>query len=108
MTRNKLENMISAIRDGKLIQAAGGIKSELTLSDKLGFDRLNIYVNDVLVRQEYVEQEIKVGTEDNPIVWKEGAALIPNAYYVSGDEAKVWMGETGTVADWTDDMLVPI
>ena len=108
MTEAKLAQVKKAITDGKLVQAAGGITRTLTQSDKLGFDWRNIYVNDILVRQEYVEQAVKVGTADNPIVWKAGMSLIPNAYYTHGGETKIWMGEAGKKADWTDAAFVPI
>ena len=80
MTQDKLEKLKSAIKDGKLVQAAGGITSTVTQSDKIGLDWRNIYVNDILVRREYVEQAVKYGTADNPIVWASGMALIQNAY----------------------------
>ena len=108
MTETKLTQIKSAITDGKLVQAAGGINSTLTQSDKLGFDWRNIYVNDILVRQEYIEQAVKQGTADNPIVWASGMALIQNAYYTHGGETKVWMGEAGKKAKWTDAAFVPI
>ena len=69
MTQNKLEKLKTAIKDGKLVQEAGGITEDVTQSDKLGYDWRNIYVNDILVRQEYVEQAVKQGTADNPITW---------------------------------------
>ena len=108
MTETKLTQIKSAIKDGKLVQAAGGITSTVTQSDKLGFDWKNIYVNDILVRQEYIEQAVKAGTADNPIVWKAGMSLIQNAYYTNNGETKVWMGEAGKKADWTDAAFVPI
>ena len=108
MTQDKLEKLKTAIKDGKLVQAAGGIASTLMQSDKLGFDWKNIYVNDVLVRQEYVEQAVKRGTADNPIAWASGMALIQNAYYTNNGETKVWMGEAGKKAEWTDAAFVPI
>ncbi len=108
MTQDKLEKLKSAIKDGKLVQAAGGITSTVTQSDKLGFDWKNIYVNDILVRQEYIEQAVKAGTADNPIVWKPDMLLIQNAYYAYNGEIKVWMGEAGKKADWTDAAFVPI
>lgn len=108
MTETKLTQIKSAIKDGKLVQAAGGITTTVTQSDKLGYDWKNIYVNDILVRQEYVEQEIKRGTADNPIVWESGMALIQNAYYTHNGETKVWMGEAGKKADWTDNDFVTI
>ena len=108
MTETKLTQIKSAIKDGKLVQAAGGINSTMTQSDKLGFDWRNIYVNDVLVRQEYIKQAVKAGTADNPIVWASGMALIQNAYYTYNGETKVWMGAAGAKAEWTDAAFVPI
>ena len=75
------------------IQTLGGLKTETVQSDKLGFDWHNVYVGEVLVRQEYVEQETKTGTEDNPIVYAEGVPLINNAYYLKDGKIYVWMEE---------------
>jgi hypothetical protein len=108
MTETKLTQIKSAIKDGKLVQAAGGITEAVTQSDKLGYDWRNIYVNKILVRQEYVEQAVKAGTADNPIVWKAGMSLIQNAYYTNNGETKIWMGEAGKQAEWTDSAFVPI
>ena len=108
MTQDKLEKLKTAIKDGKLVQAAGGITEAVTQSDKLGFDWRIYSVNDVVVRKDYVEQEVKAGTADNPIVWKTGMALIQNAYYTHNGEVKVWMGEAGATAKWTDSAFVPI
>ena len=108
MTEAKLAQVKKAITDGKLVQAAGGITEDVTQSDKLGFDWRNIYVNKILVRQVYVEQAVKAGTSDNPIVWKSGMSLIQNAYYTNNGETKVWMGAAGATAKWTDAAFVPI
>lgn len=108
MTEAKLAQVKKAITDGKLVQAAGGITSTLTQSDKLGYDWRNIYVNKILVRQVYVEQAVKAGTADNPIAWEPGMPLIQNAYYTHGGEIKVWMGAAGAKAEWTDAAFVPI
>lgn len=108
MTQDKLEKLKTAIKDGKLVQEAGGITEDVTQSDKLGYDWSNIYVNKILVRQEYVEQAVKQGTADNPIAWASGMALIQNAYYTHNGEIKVWMGEARKKADWTDAAFVPI
>lgn len=108
MTEAKLAQVKKAITDGKLVQAAGGITEDVTQSDKLGYDWRNIYVNKILVRQVYVEQAVKAGTADNPIVWAPGMPLIQNAYYTHGGEIKVWMGEAGATAKWTDAAFVPI
>ena len=108
MTQDKLEKLKTAIKDGKLVQAAGGITEDVTQSDKLGYDWRNIYVNKILVRQEYIEQSVKAGTEGNPIAWKPDMLLIQNAYYAYNGEIKVWMGAAGKKADWTDAAFVPI
>lgn len=108
MTQDKLEKLKTAIKDGKLVQAAGGITEDVTQSDKLGYDWRNIYVNKILVRQVYVEQAVKAGTSDNPIAWKPDMPLIQNAYYAYNGEIKVWMGAAGKKADWTDAAFVPI
>lgn len=108
MTEAKLAQVKRAITDGKLVQAAGGITEDVTQSDKLGYDWRNIYVNKILVRQVYVEQDVKAGTANNPIVWAAGMALIQNAYYTHNGEIKVWMGAAGKKADWTDAAFVPI
>lgn len=108
MTEAKLAQVKKAITDGKIVQAAGGITEDVTQSDKLGYDWRNIYVNKILVRQVYIEQAVKFGTVDHPIVWKAGMSLIQNAYYTHGGETKVWMGEAGATAKWTDAAFVPI
>lgn len=108
MTQDKLENLRTAIKDGKLVQEAGGITTTVTQSDKLGYDWKNFFVNDILVRREYIEQDVKAGTADNPIVWKAGMSLIQNAYYTHNGEIKIWMGTAGKKADWTDAAFVPI
>lgn len=108
MTEAKLAQVKKAITDGKLVQSAGGITEDMTQSDKLGYDWRNTYVNKILVRQEYIEQSVKAGTRDNPIVWKAGMSLIPNAYYTNNGETKVWMGKAGATADWSSSDFVSI
>lgn len=103
MTEAKFQKIKEAIRDGRLVQDAGGITSTLTQSDKLGFDWKNIYVNDVLVRRDYIEQKVKRGTAENPIAWESGMELIQNAYYIHDGSTKVWMGEAGATAAWDDE-----
>ena len=108
MTTDKLNQIKKSITDGRMVARAGGISVAVEQSDKLGFDWRNIYVNDILVRQEYVEQAVKAGTTDNPIVWKAGMSLIQNAYYTNNGETKVWMGEAGAVAEWSSSDFVAI
>ena len=108
MTQDKLEKLKTAIKDGKLVQEAGGITEDVTQSDKLGYDWKNFFVNDILVRREYVEQAVKYGTADNPIAWASGMALIQNVYYTYNGETKVWMGEAGAVAEWSSNDFVGV
>ena len=108
MTETKLTQIKSAITDGKLVQAAGGITTTVTQSDKVGYDWKNFFVNDIPVRREYIEQAVKAGTADNPIHWQPAMALIQNAYYTHNGETKVWMGAAGATAKWTDAAFVPI
>ncbi len=103
----KLLNAVIKDHDtATLAEAAGGIRTETVQSDKIGYDWVVYYVNDIAVRKDYVEQEIPYGTNDHPIVWKEGMSLIQNAFYINGDVVKVWMGEAGKMATWDDEDFV--
>ena len=94
MNSEKMNAIKGAIRDGKMVQAAGGITISTELSDKLGFDWTVYSVNDVVVRKDYIEQENPVGTSaENPIEYAEGVPLINNAYYRKDGKIYVWMGE---------------
>ena len=108
MTKDKLEKIKKSIADGRMVARAGGISVSVEQSDKLGYDWYIYTVNDVVVRKDYAAQENPAGTADNPIVWQAGMALIQNAYYTHGGETKVWMGEAGKKAKWTDAAFVPI
>ena len=108
MTTDKLNQIKKSITDGRMVARAGGISLALKQSDKLGFDWRIYSVNDVVVRKDYIEQEVKAGTTDNPIAWKTDMPLIQNAYYTHNGETKVWMGEAGATAKWTDAAFVPI
>ena len=77
----------------KTIDACGGLKTKLGQSDKLGYDWENVYVGEVLVRQEYIEQADPAGTESNPIEYAEGVPLINNAFYLKDGKKYVWMEE---------------
>nr|DAG45247.1 MAG TPA: hypothetical protein [Caudoviricetes sp.] len=98
MQTEKLNAIKGAIKDGKMVQAAGGIAIATEQSDKLGFNWTVYSVNDVVVRKEYVAQENPVGTSaENPIEYEDGVPLINNAYYRKGGKIYVWMGEW---AEW--------
>lgn len=95
-----------SITDGRIVARAGGISMTVEQSDKLGFDWRIYSVNDVVVRKDYVEQEVKVGTADNPIGWKEGMTAYPNFYYVKDGVRKVWTGENSEIPSWDDERFV--
>lgn len=89
-----------------LIDAAGGIRTTKEQSDKVGYDWIHYYVNDVLVRSDYVEQEVPIGTRDNPFPFTEELRMIQNAWYVLDGVKKVWMGEAGVTTMWDNENLV--
>lgn len=92
MRPEKLNAIKGAIKDGKMVQAAGGIAITTAQSDKLGFDWKIYSVNDVIVRKDYIEQAMPVGTSaENPIEYADGVPLINNAYYRVDGKIKVYM-----------------
>ena len=92
MRTEKLNAIKGAIKDGKTVQAAGGIAVTMQQSDKLGYDWKVYSVNDVVVRKEYISQAVPVGTSaDNPIDYTDGMPLINNAYYRVDGTIKVYM-----------------
>ena len=94
MNSEKLTAIKGAIKDGKMVQAAGGIAIATEQSDKLGFNWTVYSVNDVVVRKEYVAQENPVGTSaENPIEYEDGVPLITTAYYRKNGQIYVWMSE---------------
>ncbi len=98
MTTEKLNAVKGAVKDGKLVQAAGGITQHTEQSDKLGFDWKIYSVNDVVVRKDYIEQADPAGTSpEKAIPYSDGVALINNAYYLVDGKVKVWMNEW---VDW--------
>lgn len=93
MTRSEALEIRKKVLDGEAVARAGGIREEVSQSDKLGSDWISTYVNDILVKQEYVAQENPAGVQDNPIVYSEGVPLINNAFYLRDGAMYVWMGE---------------
>ena len=99
MQTEKLNAIKGAIKDGKMVRAAGGITIDTEQSDKLGFDWTVYSVNNVVVRKDYVEQANPVGTSaENPIEYTDGVPLIINAYYRKDGKIYVWMDEW---VEWT-------
>lgn len=89
------DKLLAAIKtdhaNAKVIDACGGLTTTTTQSDKIGYDWYNVYVGDVLVRQEYVQQDNPTGTESNPIVYADGVPLINNAFYLRDGKKYVYM-----------------
>lgn len=86
-----LEKIKSDHATATTIDECGGLSTTQSQSDKLGYDWINYFVGETLVRQEYVAQENPAGTEANPIVYAEGVPLINNAYYSKDGKIYVWM-----------------
>ncbi len=85
------------------IEKLGGLSQKITQSDKLGYNWVEDYIGETLVKQAYVEQTNPVGVADNPFEFVEGVMLIPNAYYTYNGKRYVYIGtgsKTATV--WND------
>jgi len=81
----------------KLVDEVGGITTALAPSDKQGYLFKNYYVNEVLVKQEYIEDTQYVpssGTYTNPTAWESGMAVVAytNDDAFSGDGWYVFDG----------------
>lgn len=90
---------------GEQVEKLGGITEKIEQSDKIGFDWHNYYVGDKLAKSIYVEQDIPVGTADNPIVWKSGMSIILNGYYQYNGKRYVAI-KKGSPAEITDEYFV--
>lgn len=91
MKRSEANEYRKLVIDGSSVADLGGISTEITQSDKIGFDWINTLVGGVVVRREYVEQTTPFGTRSNPILYSEGTSLINNAYYIVDGALMVWM-----------------
>ena len=60
------------------------------------------YVGDVCVSKEYVKDPDDIGTADNPITWKPGVQLIPNAFYIYKNVTYVYVGEVSEAGNEFD------
>lgn len=85
------------------IEKLGSLSQKTTQSDKLGYNWVEDYVGETLVKQTYVKQENPVGVADNPFEFTEGVMLIPNAYYKYNGKRYVYIGtESKTATEWND------
>lgn len=87
----------------KNIEKLGGIHTKIVQSDKVGYDWLETYIGKQLISKEYIEQVNPQGTQENPIEFKKGVTLIPNAYYLYKKSLYVYMGVSGTANKWIAD-----
>lgn len=80
------------IKTANIVEELGGFTTKIVPSDKIGFDWVETYLGDKLVKQEYVEQENPQGTAENPYIYVEGETpLINNAYYLIDGVRHVYM-----------------
>lgn len=85
------------------IEKLGGLSQKVIQSDKLGYNWVEDYIGETLVKQTYVEQTNPVGVADNPFEFAVGIMLIPNAYYTYNDKRYVYVGtESKTATAWDD------
>lgn len=85
------------------IEKLGGLSQKITQSDKLGYNWVEDYVGETLVKHTYVEQTNPVGVVDNPFEFAEGVMLIPNAYYIYNGKRYVYVDtESKTATVWND------
>lgn len=92
MTVNEALEIKNIIDHGKKAIELGGFTTKTVPSDKIGFDWIETYLGDKLVKQEYVEQENPMGTADNPYIYVEGETpLVNNAYYLIDGVRHVYM-----------------
>lgn len=85
------------------IEKLGGLSQKITQSDKLGYNWVEDYIGETLVKQTYVKQDNPVGVADNPFKFAEGVMLISNAYYTYNGKRYVYAGtESKTATEWND------
>lgn len=107
MNSANFEILLDKIKKNKIIsdkiKALGGLSQKNTQSDKLGYNWIEDYIGETLVKQTYVEQTNPVGVADNPFEFAEGVMLIPNAYYTYNGKRYVYTGaKSKTATGWND------
>lgn len=89
-------------QEESLQHLASLIQFKTEQSDKLGYIWKCTYVGDICVSKEYIEDPDATGTKDNPIIWKPGVQLIPNAFYIYNDITYVYVGEASEAGNEFD------
>lgn len=107
MNNADFEILLDKIKKSKIIsdkiKTLGGLSQKITQSDKLGYNWIEDYIGETLVKQTYVEQTNPVGVADNPFKFAEGVMLIPNAYYTYNGKRYVYIStESKTATGWDD------
>lgn len=89
-------------KEKSLSHLASLVQIKTEVSDKLGYIWNCTYVGDVCVSKEYVKDPDAAGTVDNPITWKPGVRLIPNAFYIYNHAVYVYVGEASEAGNEFD------
>lgn len=105
MTRAEAKAYRKKVVQGEQVEKLGGITEKVEQSDKIGYDWHNYYVNNKLVKSEYIEQDNPVGTQNNPFKWEPGIKLIQNGYYTYNGKRYVAIAE-GSPETITEEYLV--
>lgn len=85
------------------IEKLGGLSQKVTQSDKLGYNWVDDYIGETLIKHTYIKQANPVGVADNPFEFAKGIMLIPNAYYTYNGKRYVYVGvESKTATEWND------
>lgn len=99
--------LLNKIKESKAtsdkVKSLGGLSQKITQSDKLGYNWVEDYIGETLVKQTYVEQTNPVGVADNPFEFVKGVMLIPNAYYTYNGKRYVYVGmDAKTATEWNE------
>lgn len=96
--------LIEEIRESRqkaaMLDKLGEVTTEITESDKAGYDWRVYKVNGIEVSKEYVENGLAKGTEDSPINFVDGMAVKPNTFYYHDEKIYVYMGAAMEAENW--------
>lgn len=100
---NSYSELLKKIKEDRSLAATinslGGLNTKTVQSDKIGYDWLETYIGDVLMRQEYIEQEIVIGNRDNPFHYDDEAPRVNNAFYID-DDGNMYVYMSGEFVEW--------
>ena len=78
--------------EAKLNMLANALSFQVTQSDTMGFDNLEIKIAGTLLGKIYQAQKVIKGTIVNPFEWTAGIWLIPTGYYMYEDKKYLYIG----------------